>query len=90
MMAPGLLSKGGHLPDGLPEGAVVAIHAEGKEAACGIGRLAASSEEIKKSGKGVAVEVLCYIGSVNLDCGAARMLIRLSTSDDLWLIDRLT
>lgn len=66
MMAPGLLSKGGHLPDGLAEGTVVAIHAEGKEAACGIGRLAASSEDIKKSGKGVAVEVLCYIGLVDL------------------------
>ncbi|KAJ9095778.1 hypothetical protein QFC20_006573 [Naganishia adeliensis] len=62
MMAPGLLSKGGHLPDGLPADTVVAIHAEGKESACGIGKLVASSEEIKKSGKGIAVEVLCYIG----------------------------
>jgi PUA domain protein len=64
MMAPGLLSKGGRLPDGLPAGALVAIHAEGKEVACGIGKLVASSEEIKKSGKGVAVEVFCYIGYV--------------------------
>ncbi|KAJ9109191.1 hypothetical protein QFC21_000520 [Naganishia friedmannii] len=62
MMAPGLLSKGGHLPDGLPAGALVAIHAEGKEVACGIGKLVASSEEIKASGKNVAVEVFCYIG----------------------------
>ena len=62
MMAPGLLSKGGHLPDGLPADTVVAIHAEGKETACGIGKLVASSEEIKKTGKGIAVEVLCYMG----------------------------
>ncbi|KAJ9092321.1 hypothetical protein QFC19_008755 [Naganishia cerealis] len=62
MMAPGLLSKGGRLPDGLPADALVAIHAEGKDTACGIGKLVASSEEIKKSGKGIAVEVFCYIG----------------------------
>ncbi|WWC85929.1 uncharacterized protein L201_000799 [Kwoniella dendrophila CBS 6074] len=62
MMAPGLLSAGGRLPDGLPKDELVAIHAEGKEHACGIGKLVASSEEIKKAGKGVAVEVICWIG----------------------------
>ncbi|WVQ80278.1 hypothetical protein IAT38_002383 [Cryptococcus sp. DSM 104549] len=62
MMAPGLLSAGGRLPDGLEEGTVVAIHAEGKEHACGIGKMSASSADIKKAGKGVAVEVLCWIG----------------------------
>ncbi|WWD09053.1 hypothetical protein V865_007173 [Kwoniella europaea PYCC6329] len=62
MMAPGLLSAGGKLPDGLPKDEIVAIHAEGKEHACGIGKLVASSEEIKKAGKGVAVEVICWIG----------------------------
>ncbi|RSH85564.1 translation machinery-associated protein 20 [Saitozyma podzolica] len=41
---------------------IVAIHAEGKEHACGIGKLVGSSEEIRKAGKGVAVEVLCWIG----------------------------
>lgn len=80
MMAPGLLSKGGHLPDGLAEGTVVAIHAEGKEAACGIGRLTASSEDIKKSGKGVAVEVLCYIGFVDLLQRVANLLISLCSA----------
>ncbi|OCF36169.1 translation machinery-associated protein 20 [Kwoniella heveanensis CBS 569] len=62
MMAPGLLSAGGKLPDGLAKDEVVAIHAEGKEHACGIGKLVASSEEIKKAAKGVAVEVVCWIG----------------------------
>ncbi|WWD22438.1 hypothetical protein CI109_106929 [Kwoniella shandongensis] len=62
MMAPGLLSAGGRLPDGLEKDTIVAIHAEGKEHACGIGKMVASSEEVKKVGKGVAVEVLCWIG----------------------------
>jgi len=62
MMAPGLLSAGGELPPGLLANTVVAIHAEGKEHAAGIGKLAASSEEIQKAGKGVAVEVMCYLG----------------------------
>lgn len=62
MMAPGLLSAGGHLPDGLEKDALVAIHAEGKEHACGIGKMTASSEEVKKAAKGVAVEVVVWIG----------------------------
>lgn len=62
MMAPGLLSPGGRLPEGLEKDAIVAIHAEGKDHACGIGRMSASSEEIRKSGKGVAVEVVCWVG----------------------------
>jgi predicted RNA-binding protein (TIGR00451 family) len=64
MMAPGLLSAGGDLPAGLPANSIVAIHAEGKESAAGIGKLTASSEEIRKAGKGVAVEVMCYLGWV--------------------------
>lgn len=62
MMAPGFLSKGGKLPDGLKKDDVVAIMAEGKESACGIGKMVASTEEIKKAGKGVAVEVICWVG----------------------------
>ncbi len=62
MMAPGLLSAGGKLPDNLAKDALVAIHAEGKEHACGIGKMAESSADIKKAGKGVAVEVVCWIG----------------------------
>lgn len=62
MMAPGLLSPGGKLPDDLEKDALVAIHAEGKEHACGMGKMAESSKDIKKTGKGVAVEVVCWIG----------------------------
>jgi hypothetical protein len=75
MMAPGLLSPGGDLPDGLEKDAIVAIHAEGKDTACGIGKMAESSEAIKKAGKGVAIEVICWIGYVHL-------LFRLSNSLD--------
>lgn len=62
MMAPGLLSPGGDLPANLAQDQLVAIDAEGKEHACGIGKMVSSSEEIRKAGKGVAVEVLCWIG----------------------------
>jgi PUA domain protein len=62
MMAPGLLSPGGKLPDNLEKDTLVAIHAEGKEHACGIGKMSASSEEVKKAAKGVAVEVVTWIG----------------------------
>ncbi len=62
MMAPGFLSAGGDLPPNLPSGAIVAIDAEGKEHAAAIGKLVGSSEEIKKAGKGVAVEVICHLG----------------------------
>lgn len=66
MMAPGLLSPGGRLPDGLAKDSVVAIHAEGKEHACGIGKMMGSSEEIRAAAKGVAVEVVMWIGYVLL------------------------
>lgn len=65
MMCPGLTSKGGWLPpaeEGLPAGAVVAIHAEGKENACGIGLLKLSTEDIKKINKDVAVETIVFLG----------------------------
>jgi PUA domain protein len=62
MMAPGFLSAGGKLPEGLEKDQIVAIHAEGKETACGIGRMSASSDELRNAGKGVAVEVICWIG----------------------------
>lgn len=62
MMAPGLLSAGGALPPNLPINSIVAIHAEGKEHAAGIGKLLMSSEEIRKVGKGPAVEVYTFVG----------------------------
>ena len=62
MMAPGFLSPGGSLPSGLGKDSIVAIHAESKQHACGIGKMTSSSDEIRQVGKGVAVEVVCWIG----------------------------
>ena len=62
MMAPGFLSPGGRLPANLEKDQLVAIQAEGKEHACGIGKMSASSEDLRKAGKGVGVEVVCWIG----------------------------
>ena len=84
MMAPGLLSAGGILPDGLKKDDLVAIHAEGKQHAAGIGKMAASSEDIKKAGKGVAVEVLCWVGYV-----AVYQVFMTDCSDDFFMIQSI-
>lgn len=65
MMCPGLTSAGGYLPpadSALPSGSPVAIHAEGKEHAVGVGITKMSTEEIKKVNKGVGVETVTYLG----------------------------
>jgi len=65
MMAPGFTSTGGSLPDAaaaLPVDSVVAIEAEGKEHAAAVGILKMSTEDIKSINKGIAVEVMCYLG----------------------------
>ncbi|TFK72162.1 hypothetical protein BDN72DRAFT_869612 [Pluteus cervinus] len=65
MMCPGLTSRGGYLPPpdaALPAGAPVAIHAEGKEHAVGIGITKLGTEEIRKVNKGVGVETATYLG----------------------------
>ena len=65
MMCPGLTSKGGWLPpaeEAIPAGSVVAIHAEGKEHAVGVGSMKVSSEDIKRINKDVGVETLAYLG----------------------------
>ena len=65
MMCPGMTSKGGYLPPAeseLPAGTPVALHAEGKEHAVGIGILKLSTEEIKKVNKNVGVETMTYLG----------------------------
>ena len=65
MMCPGFTSKGGSLPGpeaALAVGAVVAIETEGKEHAAALGILKMSTEDIKSVGKGVAVEIMCYLG----------------------------
>jgi len=65
MMCPGMTSKGGYLPPaefGLLAGTPVALHAEGKEHAVGIGILKLSTEEIKRVNKNVGVETITYLG----------------------------
>lgn len=65
MMCPGLTSKGGWLPPvegALPAGAVVAIQAEGKEHAVGVGLLKLSTEDMKRLNKDVGVETIAFLG----------------------------
>jgi PUA domain protein len=45
-MCPGITSKGGAIPVELPEGAPVAVYAEGKEHALAIGILTMSTEDM--------------------------------------------
>ena len=65
MMCPGFTSTGGWLPpadSALPAEKVVAIYAEGKENAVGVGLTKMATEEMKKVNKGVGVEVVAYLG----------------------------
>ncbi|KZZ86879.1 hypothetical protein AAP_06143 [Ascosphaera apis ARSEF 7405] len=70
LMAPGLTSAGGRLPDpeNIPEerelnaGEVVAITAEGKEEACMVGVLKVGTEDIKMKAKGVVMDQSHYLG----------------------------
>jgi malignant T-cell-amplified sequence len=76
LMAPGLTSKGGRLPedrgedaeaDGrwgreLAKGQVVAVMAEGKEEACAVGMLVTGTKEVKEKGKGPVVEDAHILG----------------------------
>lgn len=65
MMCPGLTSAGGHLPPAdmaLPAETPVAIHAEGKEHAVGIGLTKLGTEEMRQVNKGVGVETMTYLG----------------------------
>lgn len=60
IMAPGLTSAGGVLPNGLAKDQIVAVHAEGKEHALCIGKMLASTDEIKNNNSGHAI--------INLHC----------------------
>ena len=65
LMAPGLTSAGGRLPDTeaqLKEGDVAVIEAEGKEEACMVGQLRMGTEEIKDVKKGVVMDTGHYLG----------------------------
>ncbi|KAI9598782.1 PUA-like domain-containing protein [Syncephalis fuscata] len=62
IMCPGLTSPGARMDVELPEGAIVAVMAEGKEHALAIGRMKMSTTDIKKINKGIGVETLHYLG----------------------------
>ncbi|CBX92669.1 similar to translation machinery-associated protein [Plenodomus lingam JN3] len=76
LMAPGLTSPGGRLPDpdasdedkarygteDLEAGQVVVVESEGKETACMVGVLKMGTKEIKEKKKGVACEAGHYLG----------------------------
>ncbi|MCJ1459627.1 translation machinery-associated protein 20 [Mycoblastus sanguinarius] len=65
LMAPGLTSAGGRLPEvdvQLKEGEIAVIEAEGKEEACLVGQLRMGTEEIKEKKKGVVVDSGHYLG----------------------------
>ena len=65
LMAPGLTSAGGQLPDKdaeFKEGDVVAVEAEGKSEACLIGQLRMGTEEIREKKKGVVMDQGHYLG----------------------------
>jgi len=65
MMCPGLTSQGGYLPpadQALKAESLVAIFAEGKEHAIGVGITKLGTEEMKKLNKGVGVELMTYLG----------------------------
>ena len=61
VMAPGLTSEGGIIKDGCEEGHPVAIMAEGKKHAMGIGFMTMSSKDIKDQGKGNAIELIQFM-----------------------------
>lgn len=65
MMCPGLTSKGGWLPpaeEALPAGTAVAIYAEGKDHAVGVGLLKLGTEDMRRINKDVGVELAMYLG----------------------------
>jgi len=65
LMAPGLTSTGGNLPDEdgqLKEGDIAVIEAEGKSEACLVGQLRMGTEEIKEKKKGVVIDTGHFLG----------------------------
>ena len=65
LMAPGLTSAGGKLPEAeaqLKAGDIVAVEAEGKEEICLIGQLTQDTEAIKQSKKGAVLDLAHSLG----------------------------
>ncbi|KAJ2065130.1 translation machinery-associated protein 20 [Coemansia sp. S146] len=62
IMCPGLTSPGAHLPEeNIPEGAIVAVMAEGKEHALAIGLTKMSTDDIKSINKGNGIDLIQYL-----------------------------
>ena len=61
IMTPGFTSPGGSIPFDLQEGDRVAIYAEGKENALAVGYMKMTTDKMKETGKGIAVENLHYL-----------------------------
>jgi PUA domain protein len=68
VMSPGLVSAGGKLPDPskgeqpIKEGECVAIRAQGKNEVLAVGVMKMDSEQVRKTGKGIAIENIHYLG----------------------------
>jgi len=65
LMAPGLTSPGGRLPEkehAIEAGNVVAVKAEGKKEVCLVGVLKQGTEEMKAKGKGVVMDEGHFLG----------------------------
>ncbi|GAK62658.1 translation machinery-associated protein 20 [Moesziomyces antarcticus] len=68
VMSPGLVSAGGKLPDPskgeqpIKEGECVAIRAQGKNEILAVGVMKMDSEQVRKTGKGIAIENIHYLG----------------------------
>jgi PUA domain protein len=60
VMCPGLTSRGGKVAD-VPKNTIVAIMAEGKQHALGVGITTLSSEEIAKVNRGIGIELVHYL-----------------------------
>lgn len=61
IMVPGLRSEKAVIEDEAKKGTVVAIYADGKKHALAVGIARMSTEEMRKSDKGVAVETIHYL-----------------------------
>lgn len=61
VMCPGLTSPGGRLAEGLPAGRIVAVMAENKQHALAVALTQLSTDDIRKTSKGVALEAVHYL-----------------------------
>ncbi len=61
IMCPGLTSPGARMTAGLEKETVVAIMAEGKQHALGIGIMKMSSDEIRQVNKGIGIDNVHYL-----------------------------